>query len=337
MCVDLAVFRARIGLFCAALKCKTCVKTCSDGSKKVLFYFGLVCSVLLLVGNVEMNPGPGRTLEDIWNKLDSEFASVRSEVKDVKSTLDQVSVEVTSLKNKVSKLSEECDLLRSKNEVLENKLDKLENQSRRSNLVFYNVQDDGKETWEQSEAIIRDIVKNKMGVDLQSSDIERAHRLGIRTGVKDRPIIVKFSEYKKKDEILRNTRSLSGLAIGISEDFSERVRAIRSELKAYLIEAKKQNKRAQLRFDKLVIEGRYHTLADLKRGTSQSLEVGAVGLDQSFYGEGSGHGHARDLEAEKEDARKGGATQQPGLRGWLNQGDPRQTRSKSKATAGDGR
>ena len=55
---------------------------------------------------------------------------------------------------------------------LASRVDYLENQSRRNNLVFYEIEGDAWETWEKSEEKVRKLVKEKLGIDLGNKDIE---------------------------------------------------------------------------------------------------------------------------------------------------------------------
>ena len=61
--------------------------------------------------------------------------------------------------------------------TLEDRVDYLENQSRRNNIVIYGVPEEGRESWEDSEDIVRRVVY-QIGIELEYRDIERAHRVG---------------------------------------------------------------------------------------------------------------------------------------------------------------
>ena len=50
--------------------------------------------------------------------------------------------------------------------------------------------------------------------------IERAHRVGEKFNDKDRAIVVQFSFYKDKIDILRNCKKLKGTKISKFKDFS---------------------------------------------------------------------------------------------------------------------
>ena len=83
----------------------------------------------------------------------------------------------------------------------------MEAQSRRENLKFHGVNEDEDETWDQSETKIRDYLTTVLEIDETSMKIERAHRLPSKS--KPRPIIVNFSHFKDKDEVLRKYRAKS--------------------------------------------------------------------------------------------------------------------------------
>ena len=86
------------------------------------------------------------------------------------------------------------------------KLADLEDCSRRNNLHFDGFQEETNETWEESESIITDFVKEKLGIE-EDILIERAHRTGKiqrndGTRNRKRTIVVKFLNFKGKSRIL---------------------------------------------------------------------------------------------------------------------------------------
>ena len=86
----------------------------------------------------------------------------------------------------------------------------LEDRSRRNNLRFDGFQEETNETWEESESIITDFVKEKLGIE-EDILIERAHCTGKiqrndRTRNRKRTIVVKFLNFKDKSRILHTYR-----------------------------------------------------------------------------------------------------------------------------------
>ena len=86
------------------------------------------------------------------------------------------------------------------------KLADLEDHSRRNNLSFDGFKEETNETWEESESIITDAVKEKLGIE-EYILIERVHRTGKiqrndGTRNRKRTIVVKFLNFKDKSRIL---------------------------------------------------------------------------------------------------------------------------------------
>ena len=59
--------------------------------------------------------------------------------------------------------------------------------------------------------------------------MERAHRVGEKSNDTEREIVLQFSFYKDKINILRNCRKLRETKISIFEDFSQEAMQIRKE------------------------------------------------------------------------------------------------------------
>ena len=83
----------------------------------------------------------------------------------------------------------------------EKKNENLEAQSRRENLKFYGIEDDRRETWEQTELKTRNYLTTQLDIDESNIQVERAHRLPSRSN--PRPVIVKFSHFKDKERVLK--------------------------------------------------------------------------------------------------------------------------------------
>jgi hypothetical protein len=55
----------------------------------------------------------------------------------------------------------------------------------------------------------------------------------------ERPILIKFTSFSKKLEVLKNKRNLAGSKVSVDEDFSAEDRKTRKDLVPYLKDAKK--------------------------------------------------------------------------------------------------
>jgi hypothetical protein len=94
----------------------------------------------------------------------------------------------------------------------------------------------------------------KMRVEMAKWQIDSVSRLGKRKG--SCPILVRFTSYSKKYEILLNTRILAGSGIRIDQDYSAEIRKVRKELIPFMIDARGRGHRAFLRGEKLVVKCR---------------------------------------------------------------------------------
>ena len=216
--------------------------------------------LLILSGDVELNPGPDTRQTRLAFKMGDD--------KKVDEELKRISDLQNLMQRRIDKLEEE-------NRKLRDQINQLENQSRRENLVFHGIpesSDSDAETWRDCEEKVQKVIKEILKIDPIGTEggveIERAHRLpkprmqrrdGRAESLQEvpRPIIVKFSKFKKrekvKDAAFKNLKP--GSVIRVKEDFSQRVRFIRWKLGEIMIKLKTANKNAKLKFDKLVVDG----------------------------------------------------------------------------------
>ncbi|KAL1468415.1 hypothetical protein MTO96_041500 [Rhipicephalus appendiculatus] len=93
--------------------------------------------------------------------------------------LDQLTNRVHEIETKVKSLpsTQPVSNVNADMSKIQDKLDDLENRSRRSNVLFFGIQDgNATEPWEDSERHLKDFCTGKLGVTVTS--ISRAHRLG---------------------------------------------------------------------------------------------------------------------------------------------------------------
>ena len=131
--------------------------------------------------------------------------------------------------------------------------------STRNNLCFDEFQEEINETWEESESIITDFVKEKLKIE-EDILIERVHRTGKiqrNDGARNRKrtIVVKFLNFKDKSGILHTYREkkLWKEKIFINEDFPEETASIRKGLLQKAKDLRSQNKVAKIVHDRLIV------------------------------------------------------------------------------------
>ena len=87
--------------------------------------------------------------------------------------------------------------------------------------------------------------------------IERAHCVGETSNDKERAIVVMFSFYKDKINILRHCKNLKGTKISIFEEFSQETMEIRKEKWKEVLANRKQGKISYLQYRSVICkEGR---------------------------------------------------------------------------------
>ena len=261
MGVSISLWRARIGCFMqrskqtsfkiAAIHVSRCVKVQASMLVKITL---CIAVLLILCGDVETNPGPDTRQTKLSFKMDER--KLHDELKKIMDGQEKLSSRIQKL---------EAENIRLKEQVCQ-----LESQSRRDNLVFYGIPEvnEGKETWEESEKIVRGIMKDKLGLPEAESDnsdgieIERAHRLARPRHSRNksqqgpRPIIIKFSKFKQREKVKQAAfDSLQkDSIIKVKEDYSPHVRFIRWKLGDIMVKLRKANKAASLKFDKFVVD-----------------------------------------------------------------------------------
>jgi hypothetical protein len=73
--------------------------------------------------------------------------------------------------------------------------------------------------------ILEKFLKEKMDIEIAKWHVDIANRVGRGRG--SRPIMVRFTTFRKKFEILENTKKLAGSKIGIEQDYTWETRQIR--------------------------------------------------------------------------------------------------------------
>lgn len=177
----------------------------------------------------------------------------------------QISERIQMMDNKVTSFVQEMKGLRLENEVLKETIEKqekritsLEREARRKNLIIKGVEDNEGEKYEETKEKAIKIIQS-MGVEINPEiDIDNVGRMGrSREGVV-RPIILKFNTTSKKMEIMKKTGVLKGTDIWVDEDYTKEIQEERKALIPKLNEARRKGHKAQLRYNKLIINNKVY-------------------------------------------------------------------------------
>lgn len=329
--IDTALWRIRIGTYSPRVKKKPSGNGLMFKASDVLGLSLIITTLLLLGGDVEVNPGPGSSRSNLASTRSKqstlgadgsllsspttrETGLSESSLTEIKVLLHEMEKNLTAnaskenqkmmdaIDNKMSRMEGRIndllsaldkqkkinDELNKKLQSVQIQLDNLEGQSRRNNLVFFGINREKGETWADCEKSVIDIAK-KLNVRIEDNDIERAHRLGAGP---NSPIICKFAAYKTRDRLLKARSGLKDLneKVFINEDFTARVRGIRSKLFEHAKKARDKGDQATVVFDKIRINNvlhQYDTAKDVLVPIRSSTTRPGVSYSMAASQEGS--------------------------------------------------
>lgn len=156
-----------------------------------------------------------------------------------------------AIDDKIKTISEENKVLKNKVSELENKLQIYEREKRKSNLIFFGVDERGKSEHELVD-YIKEIIED-MGVHMNSQEICNIYRIGKPAENKNRPVVITITTQWKKHLIQKNRVNLPQ-GIYFKEDFPKEVLETRKKLQQSLEEERKKGNLAYIKYDKLVVK-----------------------------------------------------------------------------------
>ncbi|XP_077536042.1 uncharacterized protein LOC144148372 [Haemaphysalis longicornis] len=222
--------------------------------------------MLLLSGDVELNPGPTKAqIESVSaaiKQLDETILAIRADINQLKAVQTNHETVLSTLTNRISLLESaqtepslntaphdavsikhEIETLKAANTDANNRL-------RRNNLLFLGIEDSAKETWDESEQNVMKFCTDHLGITLETNSIERAHRIGKFSADKKRPIVIKLAHFKTKEKILSCGPNLKETTFAVREDFAAATRIARAKLLKFI---RPQKCAFKLRVDKLIV------------------------------------------------------------------------------------
>ena len=225
-----------------------------------------ILEILLIIGNVESNPGPGSKqtrpnsagginktenasedsvdLRNILDQLNSKLDIMAKDIKEIKRDMKGVMDDINELKTEVDDLSKRCM--------------KVEDEKRRKNLIISGIpKSDKHDVLSFKDWIVENLNLTRGFVD--GILIDRAVRFPLtkfQKGQDKHPdLLVSFCSLDEKLVVYTAARKIKPENVYFKEDFSKNVREIRKNLSAVMLNARKnKDAKAYLNFDKLVIE-----------------------------------------------------------------------------------
>ena len=160
--------------------------------------------------------------DEIRNKLVN--AIVDAMVEQVtQSVYAAITLDLEQYNKKMQSLEDQISNLQHKVKLMEDLSEEQEQYSRRNCLRFQGIPEKPNEN---TDDLVRNIVAEKMSIQLTPLDVDRSHRISPRSGQTDdnkpRPIIMKFTRHNVRQEIYANRSKLKGTKIYIHEDLTRR-------------------------------------------------------------------------------------------------------------------
>jgi hypothetical protein len=275
MGVAIEVWRVRIGCFVPNKGC--CYKENKYSYQPGLplqkgFFMNcfIILSTLLVIGGVEMNPGPGPTLEQIKDIisstietsektllskisdliLDSKKETINA-INEVKSDENKLNEQVVTLEKDLADAKTKISTLESNNVLLNKKVDFLENSSRKCNVIVFGLLEaDGGNQPDDDFCVF---ANSMLGVEVDRNSIDQCYRIGKNTG--KRPLFVSFNNFKEKLKIMNNVSKLKGTKISVTDDLTPTARENKKILLKCASQARANDHIVKIRNASLLIDG----------------------------------------------------------------------------------
>lgn len=199
------------------------------------------------------------TLDNIKALLEEQTSTIRH---DVKKTVAEITEKLGQRDAKITRLHE--------------KYLSLEWRNRKNNVIVFGLQGGSTDIIQHT----LDKINHLLGLNLEKRDVNNVYRLGRN---ENSPIKIEFISFLRKLELFKNKerlKLLKGEHISITNDLCEEDRGVHKVLVEHLKEARRDNKRARIRGNKLQIENVWYTAKDLGMKDS-SLETTSDSYESS--------------------------------------------------------
>ncbi|UYV66390.1 G6PD [Cordylochernes scorpioides] len=243
-------------------------------------YWLKVITALLIIGCIELNPGPKRQatltnmphstpdkapMDDLklliinlsaevnrlGKKMDTRLLNIEQKMEDWERRMTGIETSIALCTDALATNTRSISHNTLKIRNLEERAEALERRARENNLIIYGIE--SAET--DSRELLLQKVKKLMAEDMQITDdvvIAECHRLG--RGPKA-PILIEVPDHESRISLLKNSSKLRILNIFMSRDYSPQIREQRKILIEKRRELYKKGIGSKLRDNKLLLNG----------------------------------------------------------------------------------
>lgn len=151
--------------------------------------------------------------KDITDKLSEEIADLKAEFSEF----------VSSKNAEIAEMKSEVNLLKTKVVKLENLLDDTEAYERRDTVVISGSSLPAFSPGENAGEIVKNLVKDQLRLDISSTDLSVAHRIGVKPPnqtIDKRPIIAKFCRRDSKREVILASKRVRNGGLFVNESLT---------------------------------------------------------------------------------------------------------------------
>ena len=172
---------------------------------------------------IEMKSIVSVQIQHVREELSTDIEVLRGEI-------HNIAIEKQTLMTEIEHLKKASSMEKSLIESA--KVHSVENDqyARRSNIIVYGVAEARDENCGQ---IVKNIIKNKLKLNLPSNAVEVCHRLGTKTLNKNRPIVTRFRYQDLKWDIMKARKELKGSGIVFGQDLCFEFRELQKQIKSH--------------------------------------------------------------------------------------------------------
>lgn len=190
------------------------------------------------------------TLRELYNKLvahsDEQSEIIRSEIHK----------SVSEIAGKVARI--DTDL-----QVINKRCLGFERIIRKNNIIIFGLEINADEDLLQKTL---KTLNRYLETDLTANDVNDIRRVGKS---QQRPVVLEFVSHLRKKSLFKNVKNLKGTGIGIANDLCKEDRERNQVLVKHLRIARAKDSKANIRGDKLYIQGKPYTAEELQNSDSE--------------------------------------------------------------------
>lgn len=196
---------------------------------------------------------------NILDELKADVADLKKSVEYNHAQMVEIKKNHTVLKEEVTSMKRTTTQLTQDNEKLRSELLDLRCRNMRDNLLIMGLEETKGETYNMVEILVRSFLLEQLGIpeeEVKKIHFERAHRLGQRKEQgKPRPVVVKFSHSRRKEEVLALSKKLQGTRFFMTNQYPFEVVEKRRKLIPVMKTLKGKGHNTRLVADKLYVDG----------------------------------------------------------------------------------